>query len=115
MRALCPAAWLAEAELSACKGKRPAKSARAKVSTPTKIGKPHQNPRFTKISAKIGASAVPTPRRALSVRIALSTRCGKKTAVNVFSAGTTRPNPAPRNPVAVSKTQNAGVCRPAMN
>ena len=99
----------------ACKGKRTAKIATARVSTPINTGSPHQNPRFTKISAKIGAKAVPTPSSALSVRIAPSTRRGKKAAVNVFSAGTTKPKPAPRNPVAVSRTQKASGCRPATN
>ncbi len=42
------------------------------------IGKPHQAPTPTKSATKTGARAVPSPSRALRVRIAMSTPPGWK-------------------------------------
>ncbi len=65
--------------------------------------------------AKTGARAVPKPSSALSVRIARSTVCGKKAAVNVLSAGTQNPKPTPRQVVAASSRIYATRCAPVAN
>src|SRR5215217_4241122 len=48
-------------------------------------GKPHQNPRPTKIATNTGASAVPSPSSALRVSTEVSTLVGWNTAVRIFS------------------------------
>ena len=67
------------------------------------IGSPHQAPRPMKRATNRGASAVPTPSSALRVRTALSTVAGWKAAVNVLTAGTTRPKPTPSAAVAARR------------
>ncbi len=63
-------------------------------------GRPHQNPRPTKTATNTGASAVPSPRSALSARTERSTAAGWNTAVNVLRLGTVSPNPVPSAAVA---------------
>ena len=70
----------------------------------TRIGNPTQNPAPLKAATNAGARAVPRPSRALSTRTDLSSASGWKAAANVFSDGTVRPNPAPRQAVAMSSS-----------
>jgi hypothetical protein len=56
------------------------------------------------MATKTGASTVPRPSSALSTRIERSTAPGLNAAVNVLSAGTVKPNPAPRDAVAIRRS-----------
>src|ERR1700735_543729 len=84
--------------LGAGRSGRPASRAAAR------IGRPVQNPMPTNIATNTGASAVPSPSRAFSTSTDRSTACGWNAAASVFSAGTARPKPAPRQAVAASSS-----------
>ena len=67
---------LAAARLPVCSGRRPAGDMRPASRIADSTGRPHQKPRPTKIATKTGASAVPSPSRALSTRTDRSTAVG---------------------------------------
>ena len=67
-------------------------------------GRPHQKPSPSKIATNTGASTVPSPSSAFRTRIERLTAVGLNAAVNVLSAGTVKPKPAPRLAVARSSS-----------
>src|SRR6188508_3147906 len=70
-------------------------------------GNPHQKPSPTKMATKTGASAVPSPSKAFRASTDVATASGWNAAVKVFSDGTDKPKPSPRNAVATSKSGSA--------
>ncbi len=95
---------VARSRAPACSGSRALMATRATSRAEDMTGRPHQNPRPTKMATNTGARAVPSPSSALSASTEASTRSGWNAAVRVLRAGTVRPNPAPRHAVAASSS-----------
>jgi hypothetical protein len=85
-------------------GRRRLTAMSAASMTAASSGSPTQNPMPVNAATKAGASAVPRPSSAFKTRTALSLLAGWKAATSVFSDGTVRPKPAPRQPVATSSS-----------
>ena len=92
---------------SVCSGRRRLSTMSTTSRMADRSGSPHQKPRPSKMATNTGASTVPRPNRAFSTRIERSTAVGLNAAVNVLSAGTQKPKPAPRLAVARSSSPYA--------
>jgi hypothetical protein len=71
-----PARRAGPGRVPACKGSCALNSNSATSSAPDRTGRPHQNPRPTKMATNTGASAVPRPSSAFSTSTARSTLSG---------------------------------------
>ena len=105
-----PEVAAAGARAAGSSGSRALTATSADSRTMDSTGSPHQNPSPTNIATNSGASAVPRPSNAFRTSTEWSTASGWNTAVKVFSVGTVRPKPAPRNAVATSSSEYATPC-----
>src|SRR6185437_907860 len=71
-----------------CSGSLTLKNTSTESSTADSTGRPHQNPSPTNIATNTGASAVPSPSRALRTKTARSTPSGWKSDTKVLMTGT---------------------------
>ena len=92
---------------AAGRGSRP-ESATSRIADVS--GRPHQKPSPTKIATNTGASAVPSPSRALRTSTDDSTPAGWKAAVSVFSDGTASPKPRRERPSRRAGAERRRTC-----